>query len=193
MHEKEIAYIVTQLLSLVDYLNEMHLILRAINPENIMVTEQTLGDYTYYLVRIIDFNDTVRFVPGETLGIEGWCFEDEDAMFVPPEAHTTQKYGPAADLWAIGVVAHILLTGANPFPNVPAMLENDFVWNPEHVASPHAKAFVKNLLSRDPETRALPKAAATNPWFKVLDMNKESMLSERIVNTLMTRSETKFM
>ena len=32
-----------------------------------------------------------------------------------PEMIKRQKVGPPADIWAIGVIAHILLTGCVPF------------------------------------------------------------------------------
>eukprot|EP00947_MAST-08B_sp_MAST-8B-sp1_P005821 g5821.t1 len=87
-------------------------------------------------------------------------------------------YTRCADLWSLGVIAHILLLGRPPYkPRVRHAFERDpakrrqavplpIVWAEEDWAdrSPMAQAFVAGLLCEDPFTRTTADAAQRHPW-----------------------------
>lgn len=68
-------------------------------------------------------------------------------------------YGPAADMWSVGVITYMLLCGQAPFDGkndferLEAVRRGTFSF-PEHVKlSAHAVGFVAGLLFLDPEKR----------------------------------------
>lgn len=63
------------------------------------------------IIKLADFGFAHTFVVGENelrtcLGTPG---------YVAPEIITKQKYGPAVDVWSLGVIFYILLCGYPPF------------------------------------------------------------------------------
>ena len=76
-------------------------------PENILLKEDTPDS----IIKLADFGFAHTFVVGENelrtcLGTPG---------YVAPEIITKQKYGPAVDVWSLGVIFYILLCGYPPF------------------------------------------------------------------------------
>jgi serine/threonine protein kinase len=130
--EKETAYIIVQLLSLVAYLNELGVMLRGIRLDNLMTVERNLMGHTFHFVSLIDFNESLKFQPGEWLSMDDFEMKPEKALFVPPEAHNRGESTEKFDCWSIGMIAHILLTGSPPFDESfdPAkeMIDNHFEW-----------------------------------------------------------------
>lgn len=76
---------------------------RDLKPENI-VLEKGLN------IKIIDFGTATEFDPEEGLNIVvGTPF------YMAPEVLDLQNYNEKSDMWAIGVILFILLTGTTPF------------------------------------------------------------------------------
>jgi serine/threonine protein kinase len=121
---------------------------------------------------LIDFNESLKYQPGEWLSMDDFEMKPEKALFVPPEAHNRGESTEKFDCWSIGMIAHILLTGSPPFDESfdPAkeMIDNHFEWTSKARVSSEAKDLVTKLLARFPEDRISAKEAMLHPLFQVL-------------------------
>jgi len=80
-------------------------------------------------------------------------------------------YGPAIDMWGVGVVTYIMLFGENPFDRANLKATHDAILY-AHVPFPartnvssHAVSFLQQLLRRDPKERLSAAEALTQtPW-----------------------------
>jgi serine/threonine protein kinase len=103
-------------------------------------------------------------------------------VFMAPELIRERRAGPAADCWAAGAMAYLLLSGRLPFwPDVdvadlarlpPARVLAEVAAAPlalEHPRatahlSPEARGFLARLMERDPARRATARAALAHPF-----------------------------
>lgn len=91
--------------------------------------------------------------------------------YIAPEV-LEGKYTEKCDIWSIGVILYILLTGSPPFGgNTEEILSKVKTaklkmegsdWN--NISS-EAKSLVKQLLNRDYSQRLSAKQALKHPWF----------------------------
>ena len=106
--EAKTAYILKQVLLAVNYMHKKKIAHRDLKPENILLESK---DKDKLEVKISDFGFA--------------CFFDTEngldtvlgsALYMAPEIILKQNYNEKVDIWAIGVIAYMLLTGRNPFP-----------------------------------------------------------------------------
>lgn len=77
-------------------------------------------------------------------------------------------YGESVDIWAMGVITYLILSGVDPFRNIDldkqlsAIIKANYTFEPvehwKHVSEP-AKAFVRECLSVDPAERLTSSTA----------------------------------
>ena len=92
-------------------------------------------------------------------------------LYIAPEV-LRRSYGREADLWSVGVIAHVLLTGRAPFegPTEKELFDRilaqklDFRTEPWPQLSPGARDFVSRLLERDPRRRLTARQALEHSW-----------------------------
>ncbi|PRP78155.1 hypothetical protein PROFUN_13957 [Planoprotostelium fungivorum] len=127
-----------------------------IKPENIMVGKD---DH----LTLIDFG-----LAAETLGL---CHQfSGSADYASPEVWRNMPFEPScADVWSLGIVLHILLTGCLPFDplQVQSMrVQPDLYW-PEGIdVSDDAKELVGWMLELKPMARPTMKEVLTHRWLK---------------------------
>eukprot|EP00891_Asterochloris_glomerata_P001841 jgi/Astpho2/1841/fgenesh1_pm.00038_%23_10_t len=168
--EKDAADLITQLLEGVSYLHSQGIVHRDLKLENMLMTDHTDKSP----IKIADFGLSKFFQQGTVLST--MCGSPQ---YVAPEilgiSDGNQAYSPAVDMWSVGVILFILLSGYSPFDdeNDAVLFEkiksgnydaDDPIW--DHVSN-SAKDLVARLLIVDASQRLSAKQALQHPWLKV--------------------------
>ena len=167
--EGECARLVKQMLSSVRYLHSKGILHRDLKLENFLFATERQSQ-----LKMIDFGISKHFVTGEKL-TEGVG----TPYTVAPEV-IRGHYDHKCDLWAIGVLTFLLLSGDAPFGGVGAPGENmttvrdnilsgEFYFEPEDIweaVTPSAKSFIKDLLVTDPTYRPHAEEAQKHAWLR---------------------------
>lgn len=95
------------------------------------------------------------------------------AYYIAPEV-LSGKYDEKCDMWSIGVILYVMLSGRPPFNgrNDREILNkvkegryslDDDLWDKKSL---EAKEFIKSLLETDPKKRLSATEALESPWIK---------------------------
>uniref|UniRef100_A0A480HYI4 non-specific serine/threonine protein kinase n=1 Tax=Sus scrofa TaxID=9823 RepID=A0A480HYI4_PIG len=163
--ESEIRAYMRQVLEGICYLHENHVLHLDVKPENLLVWDGVEGEQQ---VRICDFGNAQELTPGEPQ----YC-QYGTPEFVAPEIVNQTPVSGVTDIWPVGVVAFLCLTGISPFvgENDRTTLMNIRNYNVAFEEttflslSREARGFLIKVLVRD---RLRPTAEETldHPWFK---------------------------
>jgi len=163
MPEERARNLVHSLATSTYYLHSYGITHRDLKPENIlMVDESEVSD-----LKLVDFGLSKIIGPNEV------CDEPFGTLsYVAPEVLLQKPYGKAVDLWSIGVITYLLLSGTLPFDDdndreiarqtiyEPA----DFTYPVWQKVSKEAKNFVDRLLTKDPKKRMTLEQVLEHPW-----------------------------
>ena len=164
--EAKAAKLIYKLAKSVSFLHTLGIIHRDLKPENILMTD--MSDEAD--IRISDFCICKRLEPNETtkeiVGTLG---------YMAPEVLMGKEYNYSADVWAIGVITYLLLTGYLPFDDEQedkevirkTLFESIPFYNDswKNISS-KAKEFVKKILKKDKEERITIEGILRDPWFE---------------------------
>ena len=97
--------------------------------------------------------------------------------YVSPEVVNKEGVGFAHDMWSVGVITYVLLSGRNPFRGINdrETLTNirEGLWQFDNEIWTHiseeGRDFITRLLVYSPEERMDIKTALRHPWFFMLD------------------------
>jgi calcium-dependent protein kinase len=104
-NERDAAVIIKQLLSAISYCHSKKVSHRDLKPENILIdNKETLQ------IKLIDFGTSQRFEDEENMELVLGT-----AYYIAPEV-LKGHYDEKCDIWSIGVILYILLSGEPPFP-----------------------------------------------------------------------------
>lgn len=107
MCEEDAAYIIKQILSAIVYCHSRGVVHRDLKPENILIDSVTAEGKIN--IKVIDFG-TALFVSPDTKMSEMLG----TPYYIAPEV-INGKYNEKCDVWSIGVILFILLSGTPPF------------------------------------------------------------------------------
>jgi len=158
--EKDASNVVRQIIAAVAHLHANGIAHRDLKPQNLLCAGPNGDD-----IRVGDFGLSKMFADGEHL--ETCCGSPE---YVAPEVLECKPYDKACDLWSVGVITYVLLTGCFPFwdKNNAVLYEKirnvDYGW-PEGVEiSNEAKHLIQHLIEKLPEKRYTAEQALAHPW-----------------------------
>merc|ERR1711953_126115 len=163
----------TQICQGVCYLHSQNILHLDLKPENIVCSEKHETN-----IKIVDFGNA-KFIDGEKLRV--LC---GTAEFMAPEVINYDIVSSPTDMWAVGVISYILLSGYSPFLGDSDMetfnhiTSCSFDFNvPEfqHI-SKEAKTFISKLLVKPPRERLTAEQCLTDPWLKVKDSAGETVI-----------------
>ncbi|MBK8137076.1 MAG: serine/threonine protein kinase [Chloroflexi bacterium] len=102
----EVASLLTQLGSALDYAHTQHVIHRDVKPANVMFDNH---GHAY----LVDFG--IAKLMGGTTGLTGTGVMMGTPSYMPPEQWESQDLTPAADQYALGVLSYQMIAGRLPF------------------------------------------------------------------------------
>jgi len=165
----------SQMLQAIAYLHRHNVVHRDLKPENILLTSKT--DDT---IKLTDFG--LSRIVGEGSFMQTLCGTPQ---YLAPEVlgkHAaassglnSEGYDKSVDLWSLGVILYVLLSGAQPFPNsedgrnvMAFVMEAKYSFPSKQWSgvSPSAVDLVKRLMCKDPQHRINIEQAMEHPWMK---------------------------
>nr|XP_055044612.1 myosin light chain kinase 2, skeletal/cardiac muscle [Misgurnus anguillicaudatus]XP_055044613.1 myosin light chain kinase 2, skeletal/cardiac muscle [Misgurnus anguillicaudatus] len=171
--EVDAMVIVKQICEGVQYMHQMYVLHLDLKPENILLVNQSS-----HQVKIIDFGLARRYKPREKLKVSFGTPE-----FLAPEVVNFDFVSFPTDMWTVGVVTYMLLSGLSPFlgDDDSQTLNNVLMGNWyfdedafEHVSA-EARDFVSNLLIRERSGRLSACQCLKHPWLNnILEKAKKS-------------------
>ncbi|XP_054421281.1 death-associated protein kinase 2 isoform X2 [Pteronotus mesoamericanus] len=164
LSEEEATSFIKQILDGVNYLHAKKIAHFDLKPENIMLLDKNIP---IPHIKLIDFGLAHEIEDGvEFKNIFG------TPEFVAPEIVNYEPLGLEADMWSIGVITYILLSGASPFlgdtkqetlANITAV-SYDFDEEFFSQTSELAKDFIRKLLVKETRKRLTIQEALRHPW-----------------------------
>uniref|UniRef100_H2LXP8 non-specific serine/threonine protein kinase n=1 Tax=Oryzias latipes TaxID=8090 RepID=H2LXP8_ORYLA len=167
--ESDVRSCIRQLLEGLGYLHHQNIIHLDIKPENVLMADPHSDQ-----IRICDFGNAVEIKPDEVQ----YC-KYGTPEFVAPEIVNQSPISKATDIWPVGVIAYLCLTGISPFAgeNDRSSVLNIRNYNVAFEESMFAdlcresKGFIIKLLVAD-RLRPDSQACLRHPWFKMLSKGK---------------------
>lgn len=163
--EYRASEIMRQALHAVKYLHDNNISHRDLKPENIMFRDSE-PDSSLVLV---DFGMAIKFHEGTKMNTQVGS-----PSYVAPEV-LKGSYTEVADLWSLGVIMYILLSGEPPFygdtPSQIMRKVREGVYSMDQQSwrfvSEQGKDLVQKLMDPDPVTRITLEEALAHPWWSV--------------------------
>uniref|UniRef100_A0A8C6NPC9 Protein kinase domain-containing protein n=1 Tax=Nothobranchius furzeri TaxID=105023 RepID=A0A8C6NPC9_NOTFU len=179
--EQEIVRYLRQVCSALKFLHSHNFGHFDIHPANIVYTTRRSTD-----IKIVEMGQSRLLVPGENIRM---LFSAPE--YYAPEVHRHDLVTTATDMWSVGVMAYVLLSGLNPFvaESTTKMIENistcEYVFDAEAFKdiSLEAMDFIDRLLVKDRKLRMTAHEALEHPWLKM----KIEQVSNSAIKTLRHR------
>uniref|UniRef100_A0A3B3Q7H5 Protein kinase domain-containing protein n=1 Tax=Paramormyrops kingsleyae TaxID=1676925 RepID=A0A3B3Q7H5_9TELE len=164
LSEREIVTYVRQLCEALEFLHSKSYGHFDIKPENIVYTKSSSSN-----IKIIEMGQAQYLTPGETIRIQFTAPE-----YCAPEIHRNEMVSTVTDMWSVGVLVYILLSGLNPFiaDTYQQTIENisnaEYIFDEEtlKISSLEALDFVDRLLTKERKHRMTASEALEHPWLR---------------------------
>uniref|UniRef100_A0A7S2QUA3 non-specific serine/threonine protein kinase n=1 Tax=Chlamydomonas chlamydogama TaxID=225041 RepID=A0A7S2QUA3_9CHLO len=162
--EKDASTLFRTMVAVVVHCHNMGVLHRDLKPENFLLAD----DSDEAELKATDFGLSIFFK-------EGQVFRDivGSAFYVAPEV-LNRRYSKEADIWSLGVILYILLSGVPPFYGeteeqiFQQVLKGklDLSTGPWASISDPAKDCVRRMLVRDPKRRATAQQILQHDWMR---------------------------
>ncbi|NXG65800.1 MYLK2 kinase, partial [Hemiprocne comata] len=164
--EVDCMVFVRQICEGIRFMHHMHVLHLDLKPENILCVAAT-----GHMVKIIDFGLARRYNPQEKLKVNFGTPE-----FLSPEVVNYEQVSYSTDMWSMGVITYMLLSGLSPFlgDNDTETLNNvlaaNWYFDEEtfESVSEEAKDFVSNLIIKEKSARMSAGQCLQHPWLNNL-------------------------
>ncbi|NWR78793.1 MYLK2 kinase, partial [Centropus unirufus] len=164
--EVDCMVFVRQICEGIRFMHHMRVLHLDLKPENILCVAAT-----GHMVKIIDFGLARRFNPQEKLKVNFGTPE-----FLSPEVVNYEQVSYSTDMWSMGVITYMLLSGLSPFlgDNDTETLNNvlaaNWYFDEEtfESVSDEAKDFVSNLIIKEKSGRMSAGQCLQHPWLNNL-------------------------
>jgi len=169
--EPDAAELFAQILLAMEYLHSLNIVHRDVKPENILYVSQGSTQ-----IKLIDFGYAGVWAPDKELS--GLCGTPD---YVAPEVlswydedDNGTPYGKGSDLWSLGVLLYVILSGCSPFSaeeeeailQLVAQAKYEFHESEWSTISEPAKDLIRKLLVVDPAQRMTMPQMLEHEWLK---------------------------
>ncbi|NXP26885.1 MYLK2 kinase, partial [Scytalopus superciliaris] len=164
--EVDCMVFVRQICEGIRFMHHMCVLHLDLKPENILCVAAT-----GHMVKIIDFGLARRYNPNEKLKVNFGTPE-----FLSPEVVNYEQVSYSTDMWSMGVITYMLLSGLSPFlgdddtETLNNVLAANWYFDEEtfESVSAEAKDFVSNLIIKDKSARMSADQCLQHPWLNNL-------------------------
>ncbi|XP_016395623.1 myosin light chain kinase, smooth muscle-like isoform X3 [Sinocyclocheilus rhinocerous] len=178
-----------QILEGIQYMHQQNIVHLDLKPENIVCV-----DRTGIQVKIIDFGLASKLDPNTPVKVMHGTPE-----FVAPEVINYEPICLATDMWSIGVICYILLSGESPFQgesdSETLTLVTAAQWEFDEESfediTDLAKDFISSLLSKDVRRRMLCEEAMAHSWLVYTCVDSSSSSTKNLSKDKMKRFLTR--
>jgi serine/threonine-protein kinase SIK3 len=158
MSEPEACHVFLQILSAVKYCHAHRVVHRDIKVENLLLDGENN-------IKLADFGFS-NYYASDTSLLSTWC---GSPPYAAPELFEGKKYvGPKVDIWSMGVVLYVLVSGTLPFDGPTLMDLRERVVRCQYrvpfFLSQDCEQLLKGLLVIEPEKRITIDAIARHQW-----------------------------
>jgi len=181
--EKKAAKMIETMLLAVQYCHERNIVHRDLKPEN-FVFKSTADDAEMVLIdfgcaKVVDDNEAYKDLVGTP-------------YYLAPESAAGHKYTrtgavlKASDVWSIGVIAYVLMTGRPPFNGrsnnqiFSAIIKKKIKFPTNVKLSKSFMDFVRKMLKKSPKQRITLEEALTHPWVTGQDASNDEISNDVI-------------
>ncbi|CAB1102555.1 unnamed protein product [Ectocarpus sp. CCAP 1310/34] len=200
--EVHTATLMNSLVEAVAFIHLNGIIHGDIKPENVFLTNSSTGDVDWEGIRLGDFGSAVEMVLGGGTTLSG-MYTRGTVAYNPPESLRRMLDGKdvvvttMGDVWALGVVLFMLLTGEHPFTPDMSISDEEMAkrvlgmcdgrygeaalfpdaeedeeggGGARSRVSPLARDLILKMLTPDPELRATPQEVLQHPWLELASL-----------------------
>ncbi|TGZ67723.1 hypothetical protein CRM22_004642 [Opisthorchis felineus] len=163
LNETRCIRFMNEILQGVEYIHNQGVLHLDLKPENILCLSKSS-----FKIKIIDFG-LARFYGESDVRV---LFGTPE--FVSPEVISYEPVTPAADMWSVGVICYVMLSGLSPFmgdsqgetlANI-IRVKYDFDYQEFEEISEGARDFIRMLLIKDPRKRMTASDCLQHSWIK---------------------------
>lgn len=185
--ERDCILFVRQICEGVQYMHSTNIVHLDLKPENILCVRRTS-----HQIKLIDFGLARRFNPDDPCRV---LFGTPE--FIAPEVINYEPIGFASDMWSVGVICYVLLSGLSPFmgdndaetfSNI-TRAEFDFDDDAFDAITDDAKDFIQSLLVKRKEKRLTPAQCLEHRWLNQTEgtMNKVVLSTDKLKKFIIRR------
>ena len=176
--EVKAAKIIKQVLLALNYMHSQKMTHRDLKPENILLESSNIKNLD---VKIADFGFSCFFDPKEGLDLVLGS-----PLYMAPEIIQGRNYNEKVDIWSMGVISYMLLSGRNPFPGktkdeVKRLICKGFIDMNKPAfqkVSDDAKDFISKALIMDVKKRYSAKQLLNHPWMQEMSLKFDKQLDD---------------
>ncbi|KAE8282402.1 Death-associated protein kinase 2 [Larimichthys crocea] len=180
--ESEAIEFMEQILEGLGFMHSKNIAHFDLKPENIMLSDKVSPHPN---IKLIDFGLAHHFHQGEE-----YRSTSGTPQYIAPEVINCDPLSTAADMWSIGVITYILLSGLSPFQDDTneGTLRNIIAMNYEFdeqcfsMTSSMAKDFIQKLLVKDPNERMTAEECLLHPWIKPITRKQVAKRNRSSIN-----------
>jgi calcium-dependent protein kinase len=159
--EEEASEVFQQVASAIKYCHKQGVVHHDIKPENILVVRN--GDSSTITVKVIDFGFGNKLNCGQKSNAKVGTF-----VYSAPETLKGDLCDEKVDVWALGCLLYILLSGRVPFSDHSSIVNGKYSLSgpPWDTASADVLDLLEALLVVDPKERLGAAEVLDHPWLK---------------------------
>ncbi|KAK2145039.1 hypothetical protein LSH36_707g01145 [Paralvinella palmiformis] len=161
-NEHHVSSIIKQVLDALQFLHHIGIVHLNLQPDNVIMVSRRRFD-----IKLIDFGRARKITSFDGVKVP----REGTADFMAPEMVDRELVGVAADIWGVGLLAFVLLSGVSPFEGD---LDEDTFANIIHVrydahslyhnVTKYALKFIYQTLKRNPKARLMTEEALDHRW-----------------------------